>query len=1097
MRSLSHRLLASVVVLGGLLPATLAAQQPTSITGRVTSADATSPIGGVAVSIPELRVGGFTDQMGRYTFTAPATGSGRTVAIVARRLGYVPDSVRVALTGGTVNQDFQLRPSATQLTGVVVTALGREAMKERLGTAQQQITSSDLNTTKALNVVQQVQGKVAGVNITGGGTPGGSVAMVIRGQNTLTTSNQPLFIVDGIPVSNYNRGGGLVGRVADGYDFGNAISDLNPEDIESFTVLKGPNAAAIYGSRAQNGAVVVTTKKGMATAGRMRTEITTLYSFDRPGRLPDFQDRYGQGAAGRFDYVNGGGAGICDGCDQSWGPMMDGRTTGCTFIPTSDPRFNPATPFVYDNTRPCRQFNALTGGPWSPHPDNVKDFFETGRTFSSTLAVSGGTDRANARMSVGMDNVDGFVPSNFFQKTTGLLSGNLQVTPRLQTNAVLQYVRNNGKNRPGTGYLNSIMEQFFWFGRQVDIDALKNWRQGGPISNGPANREFNWNYNYHNNPYYIQEANAVTDSRDRFIVQGTASYRLMDWLTTSLRTGSDIFRFNIDQRFDGAYLNAAFVNPAYQGGFVFINDYRNEHNTELLVNANRDITSNVVVNAMVGGNVRREFFTSNSTQSSGLSVAGIYNVSNAAITPTLGQFTSRRHMNSVFGSLATTLNGYWTVEATGRQDHSSTLPKGNNSYFYPSVNTSLILTDAVSALQNRYLSFVKLRASWAEVGNDTDPYQLATVFQGNANKFGGRPQFTLGNNLNEPDLKPEITRSVEGGVEVGFMDGRASLDLTLYNKETRNQIYLVPVSPTTGFANKLINAGKMKNTGLEALLTVTPVQLRDFSWTTTFNYGQNNNEVVELATDVERIIIGGGLFSDVRLEATKGKPYGAIWGGGYARCDSAAIFDALCTASQRGRIFTDGGYPISADSFVYHGSIQPKWTGGWNNTFNYKGVSLGALLDIRRGGRIASYTNYVGGYSGVLESSLFGREVEWNKPGVVFDGIDINTGLQNVDTLTSEEFHQGLFGNFEPYVYDASYVKLRELRFGYDLPQRWASRARMQAVSIALTGRNLALWTDVPNIDPEFAYSSGNYQGIEYALPGNTRSFGINVRLTP
>ena len=1073
MRSLSNRLRAGAL-LAVLVPAALAAQQPTTVTGRVTS-DAAAPLTGVSVSIPALRVGGYTDQNGQYSFTTPGTSAGQTVTLVARRLGSAPDSARITLSGGTVTQDFRLAAAATQLTGVVVTALGIEREKSQLGTAQQQINSEDLNVTKAMNLVQQVQGKVSGVNITGSGTPGGSTNIIIRGQNTLTSNNQPLFVVDGIPVSNSNRGGGLV----NGYDFGNAISDLNPEDVESMTILKGPNAAAIYGSRAQNGAIVITTKKGQATQGRMRTEVTTLYTFERPGRLPDFQNQYGQGAGGDFEFGDGAGGGINDGLDQSYGPKLDGRLI-CQF------------------NSPGAGTGTCTPTPWVAHPDNVRNFFETGHTFSTTLAVSGGTDRANARMSVGTDNVEGYVPNNFFQKTTGLLSGNLQVTNKLNTSAVLQYVRNNGKNRPGTGYLNSILEQFFWFGRQVDVSALKDWQQGGATNGGDAFREYNWNYNYHNNPYYIQEGNSVVDARDRFIVQGTARYQFTPWLNASLRSGSDIFKFNIDQRFTQPFLNGTYVNQSYQGGFNFLQDYRNEHNTEAMLNASYDVMSNLAVTAMLGGNLRREYFNTVSTSTTGLSVAGIYNPSNAAIAPTNFQNITRRHMNSMFGSAAATLNGYWTVEATGRNDISSTLPKGNNSYFYPSVNTSLVLTDAVSALRNDYLSFLKVRASWARVGNDADPYLLNTVFQGNANKFGGRPQFSLGNNLLDPNLEPEITESVEGGIEAGFLDGRATVDFTLYNKETKNQIYLVPVSSTTGFGSKLLNAGTMQNKGFEALLTVIPVQLSNgFEWSTTFNFGKNNNEVVELSDEVERIVLGNGLFGDVRLEATKGKPYGALWGYDYRRCDADAVADGMCTTAQTGKVLTDGGIPVHTDSMVYLGSIQPKWTGGLSNQLSYKGFSVGALFDIRQGGKIMSYTNYVGLYSGVLKESLEGREVDWDNPGIVYDGIDINTQAPNTDNVTSETFFQNMFGATGQTTYDASYIKFREFRFGYDLPQTWASRLRMQSASLALTGRNLAIWTDVPNVDPEFAYSSGNFQGIEYAFPGNTRSWGLSVRLTP
>lgn len=1061
MRSVSHRVLATVAVLVGIAPATLAAQQPTTVSGRVTG-DAAAPLAGVAVSIPELSVGAHTDVSGKYSFTTPASAAGKTVLLVARRLGSSPDSARIVLTGD-VTKDFQLKQSATQLGVIVTTALGIEKEKSKLGTAQQQINTEDLNKTKAMNLVQQVQGKISGVQITGSGTPGGSVAMVIRGQNTLTSDNQPLFIVDGIPVSNANKGGTL----SNGYDFGNAISDLNSEDIETYTVLKGPNAAAIYGSRAQNGAVIITTKKGKSTGGRMKTEISTLYTYEAPGRLPDFQNKYGQGAGGAFEYADGAGGGTNDGADQSWGPRLDGRPI-CQF------------------TSPGAGTSNCTPTPWVAHPNNVKDFFQTGHTLATQVAVSGGTDRANARMSIGNENTKGYIPNNFNQKTTGILTGALQVSPKFNTSATLQYIRNNGKNRPGTGYNNSILEQFFWFGRQVDVNALRDWRQMGAVNGGPDSREFNWNYNFHNNPFFTQEGNSLADSRDRVMVQGTAQYSFAPWLSAQLQSGSDIYRLSIDQKYSPAFLNGTFVDQNYQGGFAFTNEYNNEHNTTLSLNANHDFGSRITTNAMVAGQVRREQFNQTTTSTTGLSVADIYNVSNAAVAPTLGQTVTRRNMNSVYGSASATFDGYWTVEATGRQDVSSTLPKGNNTYFYPGVSSSLVLSEALPMLQNKYLSYLKLRGSWAEVGNDAAAYQLATTFAGNANKFGGRPQFSLGNNLLEPNLKPELTRSSEAGVEASFFDNRANIDLTAYTKETRNQIYLVPVSPTTGYANKLINAGTMRNTGLEALLTVTPVKLANgFEWTTTINYGQNKNKVVDLASGVERIVLGNGLFRDARLEATLDKPYGALWGYDLKRNDKGQI------------LVDDDGIPVQTDTMVYLGSIQPKWTGGIGNEFRYKNVSVSGLFDIKRGGKIMSYTNYVGQYSGVLKESLKGREVDFDNPGVVVKGVNENTGAPNDVNITSETYFQSLFGATGQYMYDASYVKLRELSVGYQLPQRMASRLGSQAVSLALTGRNLMMWTKVPNVDPEFAYSSGNVQGIEYAFPGNTRSVGLSVRVTP
>src|SRR6266581_6834703 len=489
------RFLAVVSVVLGLSPA-LAQAQGTNISGQVTGPGGT-PVVGASVSIPTLRVGGFTDDQGRYIFTAPASATGTTVTLLARRLGFAPSAAQVTLSGASVSQNFSLSQAATELQGVVVTALGLTREKSQLGTAQQQLSNSELNQTKALNVVEQIEGKVSGVSITGSGTQGGSTRIVIRGANSITGNNQPLFVVDGTPISNdENSHARHGGDPNGGYDFGSGISDINPDDISTMSVLKGPNAAALYGSRASNGVIVITTKGGASTGNRARTEISTTYTWDKPSILPTYQNQYGQGAGGEFQYFDGAGNGVNDWADQSFGPKLDGRTHGCTFIPSTDARYSSSNPFVYDQTAPCLQFTSPTvATPWIAHPDNVESFFNTGHTRSTTLAFSGGNDRASARVSLGRDNITGYIPNNNFQKTSGLLNGSLQVTSKLTTDATLQYIHNAAMNLPGTGYNTGILETFVWFGRQVDMNALRNYQQGALVNNGPSTREFNWNYN--------------------------------------------------------------------------------------------------------------------------------------------------------------------------------------------------------------------------------------------------------------------------------------------------------------------------------------------------------------------------------------------------------------------------------------------------------------------------------------------------------------------------------------------------------------------------------------------------------------------------
>ncbi len=1047
------RFLAVAGAVLGLSPA-FAQAQGTTISGLVTGTGG-APVVGASVSIPTLRVGGFTDDQGRYTFTAPASATGTTVNLIARRLGFTPSSASVTLNGSNVTQNYSLSTAATELQGVVVTALGLTREKSQLGTAQQQLTTSEITQTKTLNIINNIQGKVSGVNIVGSGTQGGSNRIVLRGANSIAGNNSPLFIVDGVAISNRSRPGDPGGS----WDFGSAISDINPDDIATMSILKGPNAAALYGSRAANGVIVLTTKKGGGAGGRMTTELNTAYTWESPSILPQYQNLYGQGAGGDFQYVDGAGGGVGDGYDQSYGPRLDGR-------------------LIDQFTGPQQ--------PWIAHPDNVSSFFNTGHTKSTTVAVSGGTDRANARISFGSDAVEGYIPNNTFHKTNALLNAALKINDRWSTDASLEYIRNAAANRPGVGYTQGVLEQFVWFGRQVDMNALRNYKNfSGATNSGPANREFNWNYNYHNNPFWLQFDNPLNDTRDRFVGSVSATYNLFEGVNASLRSGTDLYRYNIDQRFaPGDARQGTIVDRNFFGAFRTTDDYSNENSTSFQVAADRRLGSHLAVNALGGSSIRREQFNTNGTVVTGISAPNIYNVSNAAITPSLSQYGQKRQVNSVYGSAAFTLNDWWTVEGTARNDWSSTLPKGKNSYFYPSVNTSLVLTDALPGIKGRVLSYAKVRAATAQVGNDADPYLLTTTYVGLPNQVLGHPQYTVSDVLAEPNLRPESTHSDEFGAELGLLDGRVTFDGSIYSKYTKNQIYSPPISTSSGYVNKTFNAGKITNKGFEALVGVTPIQLDNgFTWNSTFNYGRNKSMVTELAPGINTLLLGSEWNG--RIEARLGQPYGAIYGKGFQKDANGNL------------LLRNGFTQATATPTVLLGNIQPKWTGGWGNTITFKNMTLYGLLDIRRGGNIYSITNMFGDNTGVLARTLAGREVDWDKPGIVVKGIDIATGLANTINVTAEDYFQNIYPSIEPYVYDAGYVKLRELRFGIELPRNFVSRLNASAVNLSLTGRNLKTWTKVPNIDPEFSYTTGNYQGIEFAALPNARVWGLSLRITP
>jgi outer membrane receptor protein involved in Fe transport len=593
---------------------------------------------------------------------------------------------------------------------------------------------------------------------------------------------------------------------------------------------------------------------------------------------------------------------------------------------------------------------------------------------------------------------------------------------------------------------------------------------------------FNWNYNFHNNPYWLQYQNPERDQRDRIVASGSATYQLLPWLKAFGRIGTDTYRQSIDLQW--AQGNLVWADPSYAGAFNSQTYRVSEVNTDGIITANKtagrfDLTGNF------GGTVSRINNSSNTITTTGLSVPGIYNVSNAAIVPTVTNNVTRSGVNSAYGSAVVTFNGYFTVEATGRNDWSSTLPKENASYFYPSVSSSLVLSDMLPGIRKGGLTYLKIRGGHAQVGGPAAPYQLQTPYIGNANKFGSQPQFSLSNNIANANLLPERTTGDEGGIEFAFGDDRVTFDGSYYNKITKDQVLNLTVAPGTGFSSVAINAGQISNRGVEAQLSIRPFKsVRGFNWTSTFNYSRNRSKVDDLTADLSTVILGSNW--SVNVEARKGEPYGVLIGAPFLR-DSAT-----------GQLITDGGLPVAdVDHRRVLGNYNPDWVGGWSNDFRYRNVGLSFLLDIRKGGDIFSSGNMFATYTGVLASTVAGREVDWDDPGITVKGLDIETGQTNTTKVTAEQYYQSLYGIHEAFVSDGGFVKLREVRLSLDAPASLASRLRMQNLNLSLVGRNLWMKTKFPNFDPENALSTGNVQGFDFASIPTTRSFGLNVTITP
>lgn len=1021
----------------------LAAQEQT-VTGRVTAAEGLAPLSGVQVMVKGTNIGTITDPQGNFTLRVPADAT----TMVFTYIGYKTTELPIQS-----EMNVSLEREAIGLEGIVVTALGVQRERRTLGYSVQEVTGEQLTRVPELNIVNALQGNVAGVNVTDAGPTGGTARIVIRGASSLTGDNQPLFVVDGIPIDNSSPSNEGFG----GIDYGNTAQDIDPANIESISVLKGPNAAALYGSRAANGAIVITTKSGRG-AGSEGTGITATSSltFEEPLRLPSYQNLYGQGFNGEFRFVDGRGGGVNDYADESWGPRLDGR-------------------LIDQFTGPQQ--------PWLPQPDNVRSFFDTGTTWNTNVAVARASENANVRLSLTNTQVSSMAPGNAIDRISVALKGGARLTDRLSTEASLNYMNQEAENRMGTGYdEDNPMQSFIWFGRQTDMDALRNFRchEGAPTPCTPGG-QFNWNYNYHNNPFWEQLVNTNGDERDRLLGHVQASLQLNDWITVTGRVGRDWYREN---RKDVTAFHS--LDDAGDGGFNQSQRYVSETNADLLLTATRQLSDLISLDINAGGNVRRNTFESQGVSVTALTAPGIYTIDNAAITPNPNDFESLKKVRSLYGSMSLNYAGWFNVDVTGRNDWSSTLPEGNNSYFYPSVSSALVFTDALG-IQSQFLSSGKVRASWTRVGNDTDPYQLASVFSAQQ-AWGGTPMFAVPNQLPNRDLKPEQTTAWEVGADLGFLDERLGFVLTYYNNTTEDQILPVQTSASSGYTSQIINAGEVENRGWELLLRTTPLRNPEgLSWDMTVNWSKNDSEVKRLFGDLETLVLG--TYWSMNIEARVGEPYGVFYGNGYLKDDQGRwLLDA------RGRPQTDPERRIL-------GNYHPDWVGGIQNRFSYGPFELSVLVDGQKGGDIFSTTNWFGEYSGVLESSVRGRENDICDPGIVVSGIlpdgSVNgDGTNDVSVCPQDYFHRN-FGNQEAGIDDASYIKLREVRIGYSIPSSFMSRLGFSGGDIALIGRNLALWSNIDNIDPETAFDASNVQGIEFGQFPTARSLGFSISIRP
>lgn len=1071
------------------------------VKGTITDAKDGTPIPGVSIVVKGTLTGTVTDVDGKYAMTVPAGYN----ELIYSFVGMLTQEAKID-NKGTI--DIKMQEDVVGLEEVVVTALGIPREKRTLGYAVQDVKGDELSDAGQTNFINAMSGRVAGVQISSSaGTMGGSSRILIRGANSITGNNEPLFVVDGVVIDNSDFNSANTARGGGGYDYGSMAQDMNPDDIESVSVLKGPSASALYGSRAANGVILITTKKGKMGAKKgIGVSLSSGVTFDKVSYLPKYQNLYGGGtvyegedAFNGFQVVNIDGTNylVQDyATDESWGPKYGtdmGEYGGVL-------RWNSFDEWDTENY--------LVPKDWQAPENDVKTFFETGVLYTNNVSLTGGSEIASFRLSYTNQTGNGYMPGSEMQKNSVNFNGDLKLNPKLKAFTGFNYIRTSFTGRPETGYGdNNIMVRFNqWGQRQLDMVELESYVN--PDGTQRTWNRRNWDDplpNYSNNPYWSRYKDYQNDDRDHYFGNIGASYQLFDWLTIQ-------GKFNLDQYTFRTYERIA-INSTFLSSYIEGYRMNTELNMEGMLLAYKELSDKFTISGNIGVNqMKRHYENLIGQTNGGLVVADLYNLSNSTDPATVTNRIERKKINSVFASVTLDYANMISLIVTGRNDWSSTLPEGNNSYFYPSVAASWIFTELGSLKDNKVLSFGKLRLSWAQVGNDTDPYRLAYNYIPE-NNFGSNPNYRLSRQLNNPELKPEMTSSWEVGLDMRFFLNRLGFDFTYYDMATTNQIIPVATSAASGYTTQVINAGKMTNKGFEIQLYGTPFKAQeknDFNWDITLNWAKNNNEVVELAEGVDSYRLGD-IFG-VEVHAEVGKPFGSIRSYNYVYDSEGNV-----VVGTNGRLLNG---PIESI-----GSVLPEFNLGFLNEFKWKGFDLSVLIDWQKGGSLFSLTNMWGIYSGILEESA-----TTNANGVnVRDDVDAGGGILNEGVygyteldeegntivhwtdaegndsdvpVTNTTYISAQRWSVDHYsrarggqnVFGADYIKLREIKLGYTFDtKKWGP---ITGLNIALYGRNLAIWgRKIEHIDPEFATSAGNVQGIEGGqLPG-LRSYGVNLTL--
>ena len=989
--------------------------------GRVFDATTKKGVEGVNVIVQNTTTGVTTDVDGNFSII-----TNKGAVLVVSSIGY--EQQLVTASGDFLN--VALNAGTLQLQDVVVTALGITSKKRALGYSVQEVKGEVMTQARETNLVNALAGRIAGVNIVNGSNSiGGSSKVVIRGETSLAGTNQPLFVVDGIPISN-------AVSTARNVDYGNGAGEINPDDIETITVLKGPTAAALYGSRASNGVVLITTKKGKSNQG-IGVSVNSTASMEKVMLLPTYQNSYGQGTGGAYNIGDGG---------RSWGPKLDGR----------DMKVPVNTEYPPVNGEIIK---------WEPYPDNVKDFYETGSTLSNNIAIAGGNDKGNFRVSYTNLKQTGLVPNTDQKRDNVSVNAGYKFTNKLTVNTSVTYIETNSKNRTVIGYGNqSPVYTWIWEGRQVRTDKMRDyWFKGYE-----GTRPFTYNYRFNDNPYFGAYENLNGLKKARWIGNVSLTYQFTPELSLLLRTGLDQSNERHDTR------RSAGTNSFQQGMYSLDKLFFMERNSDFLLSYDKELNSDWKIKVSAGGNQMRQLQESFTNTAGQLSIPGLYNLGNSAIPLVGSQFDSKYAINSLYGYGQVAYKNAIFLDVTARNDWSSSLPAANNSYFYPSVSLSGVFSDFLKLPAKSALSYGKVRMSWARVGNDTRPYRLRNVY-GYSTAWSTFQTVSEPSSIANANLLPEMLDTYELGTEMRFFKNRLGIDFTYYNTISKNQIINLAIDPTTGYTSNSVNAGKIQSHGFEIMLNFTPIKSRSFQWDVNLNWASNRAFVKELADGLNTYQLPSTVLSN---QARVGGRMGDMYGTTYRR-------------DPDGNIIYLNGITQDDPTLKLLGNYNPDWTAGISNNFNYKGIIASFLLDWRFGGEFYPYMYVRANEAGQLIESLEGRE------GIIGNGVMLDANGKYVPNNVNVrgETYWGAYFNGEAGTFDGTWLKLREVKLGYTIPKKWLKRSPVKDISILLVGRNLALWTQVPHVDPDTSAMSGDavVPGSENMSLPASRSFGLNL----